>query len=194
MLHANQLELGAAAVRLCREEKLGVLQRLAQTGGSDDFKIEIETGTVAATVSSFLGRVELRNNTRVDRTEFDRLLGLLMPKNQEWAKHAGALGISFAKKTFSHAPQPNRFGVHDVGSAFAQLSLQAVEMGLHVHGMGGFDAARTRTEFAIPDDFEVGAAFAIGYLDGDGAPPEGRKRKPLHEIVFTGEWNKPATL
>jgi nitroreductase len=132
--------------------------------------------------------------SRTDQVQFDRLLGLLMEKNQEWAKHAGALGISFAKKTFTANGQPNRFGVHDVGTAFGQLSLQAVSMGLHVHGMGGFDAARTRTEFAIPDDFEVGAAFAIGYLDGDGAPPEGRKRKPLQETVFSGEWAKPAQL
>jgi nitroreductase len=132
--------------------------------------------------------------SRADKPEFDRLLGLLMPKNQEWAQHAGALAISFAKKTFSHAPMPDRFGLHDVGTAFGQLSLQAVALDLHVHGMGGFDAVRTRTEFAIPDDFEVGAAFAIGYIDGDGAPPAGRKRRPLSEIVFTGEWGKPAAL
>jgi nitroreductase len=132
--------------------------------------------------------------SRADKPQFDRLLGLLMPKNQEWAQHAGALAISFAKKTFSHAPMPDRFGLHDVGTAFGQLSLQAVALDLHVHGMGGFDAARTRTEFAIPDDFEVGAAFAIGYVDGDGAPPAGRKRRPLAEIVFTGEWGKPASL
>lgn len=132
--------------------------------------------------------------SRSDKAQFDRLLGLLVEKNRNWAKHAGALAISVAKKTFTHDGSPNRFGIHDIGTAFGQLSLQAVSLGLQVHGMGGFDAARTRTEFAIPDDFEVGAAFAIGYLDGDGAPPAGRKRKPLTEIVFTGEWGKPATL
>lgn len=132
--------------------------------------------------------------SRADKPQFERLLGLLMPKNQDWAQHAGALAISFAKKTFSHAPMPDRFGLHDTGTAFGQLSLQAVALDLHVHGMGGFDAARTRTEFAIPDDFEVGAAFAIGYVDGDGAPPAGRKRRPLSEIVFSGEWGKPAAL
>jgi len=132
--------------------------------------------------------------SRADREQFDRLLGLLMEKNQEWAKHAGVLAISTGKKTFSHNGAPNRFGIHDVGTAFGQLSLQAVAMGLHVHGMGGFDAARTRTEFAIPDDFEVGAAFAIGYLDGDGVPPAGRKRKPLSEIVFSRGWGEPAAL
>jgi nitroreductase len=131
---------------------------------------------------------------RSDKAQFDRLLGLLVEKNQDWAKHAGALGISVAKKTFSHNNVPNRFGMHDAGAALAQLSLQAVALGLHAHGMGGFDANRTRTEFAVPDDFDIGAAFAIGYLDGDGAPPAGRARKPLSEIVFTAEWGKPAAF
>jgi nitroreductase len=132
--------------------------------------------------------------SRADQTQFDRLLGLLVAKNQEWAKHAGALAISFAKKTFTHSGAPNRFGIHDTGTAFGQLSLQAEDLGLHVHGMGGFDAARTRTELGVPDDFEVGAAFAIGYVDGDVAPPPDRKRKALAEVVFSGDWGEPANL
>lgn len=131
---------------------------------------------------------------RTDKEQFGRLLGLLTPKNQDWAKHAGALAISLGKKTFTHNGAANRFGVHDTGTAFGQLSLQAVALGLHVHGMGGFDDARTRTEFGIPDDFEILAAFAIGYLDGDGAPPAGRKRKPLAGVVFTGAFGKPASF
>src|SRR5580698_9762235 len=55
--------------------------------------------------------------SRSDKVQFEKLLGLLMEKNQEWAKHAGALAISFGKKTFSHSGQPNRFGIHDVGTA-----------------------------------------------------------------------------
>jgi nitroreductase len=133
--------------------------------------------------------------SRADKVQFDRLLALLRPKNQEWAQHAGALAISAGKRTFSReGSPPNRFCLHDTGTAFGQLSLQAVAMGLHVHGMGGFDADRTRTEFAVPDDFEVGAAFAIGYVDGDGAPPPGRKRRPLSEVVFSGDWGKPAAF
>ncbi len=132
--------------------------------------------------------------SRSDTAQFERLLGLLVPKNQDWAKHAGALAISVTKKTFTQNGAPNRFAIHDAGTAFGQLSLQAVALGLQVHGMGGFDAARARTEFGVPEDFEIGAAFAIGYLDGDGAPPAGRTRKPLSEIVFTGEFGTPAAL
>ena len=54
--------------------------------------------------------------------------------------------------------------------------------------------ARTRTEFSVPDDFEVGAAFAIGYVGWRQEPPADRKRRPLSEIVFSGEWGKPAAL
>ena len=65
-------------------------------------------------------------------------------------------------------------------------------MGLHVHAWEALIAVRARTEFGIPDDFEPGAAFAIGYVDGPDEPPPDRKRKPLEEIVFGTEWGSSA--
>jgi len=112
-----------------------------------------------------------------------------MAKNQEWAKTAWALAISAGKKTFSHNAAPDRFGLHDAGAALANLMIQATADGLHVHAMGGFDAARARTEFGIPEDFEVGAAIAIGYPDGD-LEPGPRTRRPLNELVFGTDWGK----
>src|SRR4051812_17765347 len=47
--------------------------------------------------------------SRSDQAQFERLLGLLVPKNQDWAKHAGALAISAGKKTFTQTGAPNRF-------------------------------------------------------------------------------------
>ena len=46
----------------------------------------------------------------------------------------------------------------------------------------------------IPDDFEVGAAFAIGYIDETTTKPGVRTRKELEEIVFAGDWGAPAPL
>ena len=60
--------------------------------------------------------------------------------------------------------------------------------------MGGFDTGRARSEFHIPDDFEVGAAFAIGYIDEATTIPGVRTRKELEEIVFAGDWGTPAPL
>lgn len=125
---------------------------------------------------------------------FQKVLGLLVAPNQQWAKSAYALGFSAGKKTFTHNGTPDRFGLHDVGAASANLALQATALGLHAHFMGGFDAMRARTEFHVPDDFEIGAAFAIGYIDETATLPGVRKRKNLDEIVFGAEWGVPAKI
>jgi nitroreductase len=107
--------------------------------------------------------------------------------------------LTAAKRTFSHNGSPNRYGLHDAGQALAHIALQATALGLHTHSMGGFDHVRARTDLGIPEDFDIGAAVALGYLSepGDFRTPEketefaNRQRKPLHEIVFGGKWNEP---
>ena len=67
--------------------------------------------------------------------------------------------------------------------------------------MGGFDRDKMRAAFEIPEDYEIGAVTAIGYLGNVDALPDSlraaettaRKRKPLSEFVFS-EWNKAARL
>ena len=132
--------------------------------------------------------------TQAQPEAFAKVLGLLMEKNQHWAKTAWALGFSAAKKTFSHNSAPNRFGIHDTGAATANLATEGTAVGLRTHFMGGFDAQRARTEFHVPDDFEIGAAFAIGYIDETGTAPAARTRKTLEEIVFEGDWGTPVTF
>lgn len=128
--------------------------------------------------------------TKNEPGQFDRVVATLVPKNQEWARNAWALGVSAGKKTFTHNGAPNRFGLHDAGAALANLMIQATALGLYVHGMGGFDAQKARTDFGIPEDFEVGAAFAIGYVEGNPPPPADRKRRPVEELVFGTEWGR----
>jgi nitroreductase len=122
--------------------------------------------------------------------EFERILHTLVPFNQGWAKTAAVLAISVGKKTFTHNGVTDRFGLHDAGQALANLMIQATAVGLYVHAMGGFDAEKARAEFGIPEDFEIGAAIAIGYL-AEGVTPGERTRKPLSEQVFGIEWGKP---
>jgi nitroreductase len=129
--------------------------------------------------------------TKDHPAEFERVLGTLAPKNQEWAKTAWALGISAAKKTFTHNGTPNRFGIHDTGAALANIMLQAVSVGLYVHGMGGFDADKARAEFGIPAEFDMGAAFAIGYIEPGTEAPATRTRRTLEEIVFGTNFGQP---
>jgi nitroreductase len=126
--------------------------------------------------------------TQAEPEAFQKMLGLLMEKNQQWAKSAWVLGFTAGKKTFTANGNPNRWGLHDTGAAGANLAIEAKALGLHAHFMGGFDAQRARTEFHVPDDFEVAAAFALGYIDEAKTLPGVRTRKTLNEIVFRGDW------
>jgi nitroreductase len=130
-----------------------------------------------------------------------KIFDSLTPANQSWTKSAPVLYASFAKRTFSHNSSPNRVAVHDVGAASATLSLQATALGLHTHGMAGFDGEALRAAFDIPNDFDPVACWALGYFgDLDQLPENYRKmelqprsRKPLQEFVFT-EWERAAKL
>jgi nitroreductase len=132
---------------------------------------------------------------------YAKILDSLVEFNQAWAKTAPVLILSVGKKTFTQNGQPNPYGLHDTGAASANMSLQATALGLHTHGMGGVDKDRARKNFEIPEAFEVGAAWAMGYVgDPDALPKElqegekaPRTRNSLNEFVFA-EWEKPAEL
>jgi nitroreductase len=80
------------------------------------------------------------------------------------------------------------------------LSLEAVAQGLVAHQMGGFDIAKVRAAFAIPEDFMPMAMIGVGYQ----AAPEtiedeetrqkelkARGRKAVGERFYSGQWGKP---
>jgi nitroreductase len=137
--------------------------------------------------------------TKSDPASHARILDLLVPFNQEWAKHAPVLMIMAAKKTMSKGGQENAYALHDTGQALANLMLQAIALGLYAHAMAGFDHEKARQVLGIPDDFAVGAAVAVGYhgsLDQlieryRQAEVAKRERKPLSELAFSGGWNTP---
>jgi nitroreductase len=139
---------------------------------------------------------------REEPEAFEKLLGVLAPKNQAWAKHAPVLMLSVARKNFTHNQKPNRHALHDTGAAMATMAIQAAAMGLQIHQMAGFDVARAQVVFGIPDDYEPGAAIALGYPGPAAAAPVDfqagemakRIRRPLAETVFSTTWGTPATL
>jgi len=120
----------------------------------------------------------------------------LSPGNA-WAKAAPMLMLSVAKLTSARNGQPNRFGAHDVGAASVSMALQATALGLWVHQMGGYDSAKARGYFGIPDDYEPMAMIAVGYmLPEKDLPPEvlqrdlvGRTRQPISDMAFRGHWS-----
>jgi nitroreductase len=137
-----------------------------------------------------------------DKQAFEKLLSLLVPFNQGWAKKADVLIIVAAHERFTHNGSPNYYALHDAGAATAHILLQAAALGLQGHGMAGFDHERARKELGFPSDYVPGAAIAIGH---PGAPEEAdepyrererapRQRKPLSELAFLGSWDTPLTF
>lgn len=132
---------------------------------------------------------------------WNKIFSSLAQSNQGWTKAAPVLYVAIAKKTFSHNGSPNRVAVHDVGSACATLSLQATAMGLHTHGMAGFDPQSLRDSFGIPSDYDPISCWALGYLGEpetlagsyQNAEVQPRTRKPMDAFVFT-EWEQALKL
>jgi len=140
--------------------------------------------------------------TKDDKANFDKILGTLVEFNAGWAKNASALAIAVSELAFAknHTPNPN--ALYDTGAATALLSVEATARGLGVHQMAGFDPAKARQAFGIPDGWKAIAAIAIGYPGNpDSLPPKlkdrelaPRTRKPIREFVMTGSWGHTASF
>lgn len=132
---------------------------------------------------------------------YKKLFQSLAPGNQAWAATAPVLFATLASKTFAKSGAPNGSATHDTGAATATLSLQAEALGLHTHGMGGFDKDLLRAFFGVPSTFDPVAVWALGYVGDPHAVPDKykqseldpRTRKPLAEIVFSA-WEQPTTF
>ena len=127
----------------------------------------------------------------------EKLEALLVDGNS-WAKNAGVLILSFAKKTFAHNGNPKRHYLHDVGAASAYLVEQATALGLVSHQMSGYDADNANEALGVPPDYEPGSMIAIGYYAGQDGLDEGSKkrengprvRKEFGDIAFKGGWKE----
>lgn len=133
--------------------------------------------------------------TKDNPEAYEKLLSTLADANKVWAQHAPVLILSVAKVNYSMG-SPNAFAWHDTGMATAKLALQATELGLHLHIMGGYSADKAREVLGIPEGYEPVSMIALGYQGDADQLPEPlkarelapRSRKPLQEIVFNGTW------
>lgn len=116
--------------------------------------------------------------TRENKALWNKIFDTLMDGNKIWAKHAPLLVLSLAKKNFDRNGKPNNSARYDLGAANALLSIQATELGLNVHQMGGFDGNQVRQNLNIGEDFELGVIMAIGYPgDAEQLPDTLRARE-----------------
>lgn len=140
--------------------------------------------------------------TKETPAEHAQLLNCLTEKNQQWARLAPVLMVSFASLNFEKTGKPNRHAFHDVGLAVGNLLVEATALGLFVHQMAGFSVDKVREAYHVPEDFEPVAAIAIGYAAEPEVLPETfreqetgpRKRKPISSFVFEGGWGEISPL
>ncbi len=133
--------------------------------------------------------------TKDDTENFAKTLSVLVEFNAAWAKEAPVLMIAVSRLNFQNGT-PNRNAFYDTGAATALLSVEATARGLVVHQMAGFDPAKAKQIFEIPEDCEPIAAIALGYPGDPGSLPDKlrdrevapRTRKPLTEFVMSGRW------
>jgi len=128
---------------------------------------------------------------KADAEAFHRFFDCLVPGNREWCKDAAVLVLSLAKKQFNSNGKPNRHAMHDVGAANSTLLIQAAELDIYGHMLGGFDMQKTIDTFQLDDQWEVACFIALGYADAPDRLEEPfktrevtpRQRKPLNEVV-----------
>lgn len=125
--------------------------------------------------------------------DHEKMVSVLNPANQEWASRAPVLMLILTRKNFSSG-RGNRFHQFDAGTSWGFLQLEAQRRGLITHAMAGFNHDMARDVFAVPDDYEIMAAVAVGYY---GNPEElsaryrerehPQPRKSLAEMFFRNE-------
>lgn len=128
---------------------------------------------------------------------FDKLLTLLNPFNQSWAKNASALVIVVSNSLMRPPGQdkdvPSHSHSFDAGAAWMSFALQARSRGWYTHGMVGLDFDRAFAELNVPKGYRVECAVALGHIGDPASLPEQLQareqpsgRHPLAEIVMEG--------
>lgn len=138
-------------------------------------------------------------NRFTNEVDFMKAFEVLDKWNKNWVKNCPILLVAIANKEFSNGDY-NRWAEYDTGAASENICLQATDLGLFAHQMGGFDAHKLSIAFDIPPKFQPMAMIAIGYKSYDlslvheryqKTEQEERVRKPLSHNFFDSKWKNP---
>jgi len=137
--------------------------------------------------------------TSAEPDVFARALSCLIEGNQNWAKAAPVLMLTFTHATFTRNGKPNSHAWHDVGQAIAHLTVQATAEGLVVHQMAGILPDKIRATYNVPAEWSPVTGVAIGHPGEPDQLPEPlrgrerapRQRKSLDAFVFRDAWGTP---
>jgi len=128
---------------------------------------------------------------------YTKIFNTMVEFNQLWTKLAPVFILNCGKITNSEGI-PNGTWQYDTGQSVAHLTFQAMEEGLHVHQMSGFDALKAAELFALPEDVRAISITAVGYI-GDPAllhprmqksELAERERKEMDTFAFSDEFGR----
>lgn len=92
---------------------------------------------------------------------FEQQVTFLDEFNHRWAPKASYL-ITVISQQVSDDGKELRHASFDTGAAWENLALQASDMDIVAHAMGGFDSEKARAALGVPDTFRVECMIAIG--------------------------------
>jgi len=132
---------------------------------------------------------------------YNKIFSSMVEFNQMWTKFAPVLILNCGKITTADG-DPYGTWQYDTGQSVAHLSFQAMQEGLHVHQMSGFDALKAAEIFALPEDVQAVSITAIGYLgDPSMLHPRmqkseiaERERKEMDIFVFSGQFGRASDI
>ena len=122
----------------------------------------------------------------------DAILSVIMDRNRDWAQHAPVVGLMIAKTELQGLMGSSRD--FDAGQAAMAMQLQATELGLSMHLLGGMDVDAAHELVGL--DPEVGRVVC-GFVLGRRGPLEQlheklqerempSPRKPVSDFAFEG--------
>lgn len=111
-----------------------------------------------------------------------RFFEILAPGNLAWCEALETFVLLCAEPAFARNNKPNAWAEFDCGTAWGYMTVQAHAMGIHLHAMAGFDAAKA-TEL-----FNLGRLKPIAVV-ALGKKPQAQPftpRKPLEALILRG--------
>ena len=112
----------------------------------------------------------------------------LKPETQQkWAIDAPLLIVVVARSKELGKKKINPWYEYDTGAAATCMALQAADLGLMAHQVGGFNKEIISREFQMPEDCHPLTVMVVGYELIAQQPIE-RDRRPIESNFFLGEW------
>jgi nitroreductase len=133
---------------------------------------------------------------------WNKIFELLAPGNKVWNENMPVLLLCIGREVTLKNQSEYAWYAYDCGQSVAHLSIEAMNQGLMVHQMAGFDAEKAVSVFDLPAHYKPLTAIAIGYAGDPEQLPENlkerelaeRTRKEFDSFVFSDTFGKSSGL